>query len=518
MQNIKQGEFLPKDLKFGFKAHTKLLSGAKKVSDAVGSTMGPEGKVAIFGDHVWTVWPMATKDGVTVAQQIILEDKFEKIGADLIRQAATAQVHESGDGTTLTTILAYELFKEGLNSLNKSISRSELVKGFKKCEVMINEQIIDQSIECDTEQSLIKIAAIACNGDKELGQMIGSAVHKVGEWGLVGQEKSKTSETTLEFSQGFQWDRGIVSGSFMNKDGFFGSENCKVLVTDHCFKFGHEIEAVINKGLVERNKRLTLVVISPEISEEALKGIAKGCEEYKAKKEKNIPYIVWIPAKGNLGDSEQKHFLKNAAAITNAKLISEEMGLDIRNLKPEMLGLADKIISTPPKSIIQQTKADYSERLKELKIELDRAGDDYDTKILTEAIAQLESKLAVIKVGGANESEIKEKMDRIDDAIKASRAAQEEGIVEGGGVFLLKLKRALSQKSLSSAGQNMAKQIIENALEEPIRRIIENSGQKSELIVAKLLDDEIKGYDIYNLNDPAKLKNNMMDLNIIDPA
>jgi chaperonin GroEL len=439
-------KFTNKKFKFNKEAIDALLEGAKVVYDAVRITMGPAGKLVVSDQK--SVYPTATKDGVTVASMIKLKDPFKDLGAQLLIQAARRQVTESGDGTTLTIVLAYAMLKYGIDAIvsgcyNSTVLIYDMEHNLKEAIGRLKEI----SKQVTNKKELESVATIACNGNKEIGEMIAKAITKVGKYGIVSKSKSLNTKNYVTFTNGYEWNRGIEHQNFMTDNGSLNIQDPYILVTDKPISWGSDLIKVC--GIV---KTEPLVIIAENVKDEALLAIMKS-------KEKG--YNISVISIGGIG-LESKYKLEDIAALTGATLISDESGVDItKNIELKHFGTCKKISSFfRYKTAIFGT--DATKRVEGLKSRLKTVDNSYEAEIIKESIAKLTGGIAIIHVGGNSETEQEELLDRVDDAILATRAAQEEGIVAGGGVALIKLQ-GNNPSSFLSIFKTPIKQILENA-------------------------------------------------------
>lgn len=416
----------PKKISFDSDAINPVLEGARIIAEAVSSTMGPKGNLVTYQDP-GSLWPVATKDGVSVARKIFLKDPEQNLGAMMVMQSANRQLYDVGDGTTLTTLLAY-LFLEYVSS--------DPEVNIDKLEVKIDEiiqHLEDSKLSCDTVEKVTAVATIASNGDVELGDMIGRSVFDVGTHGLVLCEKSLSNSTSVEKIDGYQFDSGIEYPVFINSIQKVAYEdfNPLILVTDHEIAWGRQLIPLLER--LAKTPEYTadhrpIVIFSPSIRDEALSMIIKN---YTAK----VIYIVPIHPQG-IG-IERQHCLLDIAAITGATYISEESGIRLEDVQFSHLGRCEKITSKRGKTILIGSSPLREKRLELLKLTSESVSiDDYERKIVSRSMAKISGAISIIKVGGYSETEQNERMDRVDDAIRASRAALESGVVAGGGIAL----------------------------------------------------------------------------------
>lgn len=519
-------EFHPKTLLFDNEALKQLLIGAETIAKAVGATMGPDGNYVAFGDNPHSLWPWITKDGVTVAREITLAHKWQKIGADLIRQAANEQLNETGDGTTLTTVLAYELLQLGFNAIVRDgANRSDLVAGIQYQVKRAIEELKLISQPCEDEKTLIDVATVSTNGDKELGKLIGETCYKVGKSGIVTYQKSKDGRNYVDYAEGFRWDVGLEYEDFLNRPDFGGLllEKPIVVVVDHALRWGHEIEVIaeaveshIKDGGLSA-KETGVVIVCPSIADEALETMVMSAKRHK--EGEDILFLTWVKPLGGNGTKQQEHSSDDIAAFTGATRLKESVRLD--HITPLHLGTCDTFISTNKSSVIKQGNKFESvqQRIKALQVLLDQGPSEYDETIIKESIARLQCGFAVIHAYGSTASEQKEVMERIDDAIRATQCAFQEGVVDGGGVALANImdKLTLSVAVVNEGGLNvesnpdfnMGLHIVQDALLVPMKKILSNSNvEVSPDIACKA----------YNYRTGEVLSTSMIENGIVDPT
>jgi len=483
-------EFTPKELYFNNEAIQPLLTGAEKVYKAVSSTYGIAGHLVGF-DSPNSVYPRFSKDGVSVSRQIALPDKAENIGAMLLIQAANKQVSDTGDGTTLTVILAYEIIKAGLKSVNSGVNPTVLRNEINECVGRIIEKLTLASIKV-TPKLLHDVAIISCNNDSKLGGLIADAILKVGEYGVVTHDKSKTGCTYTEYSDGYQFNYGIKYQQFITnqRKQILELENPLVIISEKPLSWGDDL----NK-LVQASNKKPIVIINDELSEDGeafqtiLEAAKKGFRLYVIKTNINEPM-------------RRKYVLDDLATLCGTKVYTKGWA----KFEKSDFGTCEKIVSMPSKTTIITDKVALR-RIKELKVSLSNTDNDAEKELIKESIARLSNGVATIRVSGATETEQLEILDRVDDAIRACKSAQEEGVIDGGGVALLKTANGFNQLA---PGWN----IILEAIQKPIAKLLSNANLKSDLIVEKILTGEAKGYDIFS---GETTKTSMIENNIIDP-
>jgi len=500
-------EFTPKDLLFYKDARDKLLRGAKVVHDAVGATMGPGGQLAIY-QHPDELYPVTTKDGVSVARMICLADPVEDKGAMMIIQAANKQVMETGDGTTLTCVLAYKIFKEGARMLEAGFNLSKLLNGIDLAVRYVTNNLRDQSIEVGPEQ-IKHIATISTNNDHELGELISEAVIKVGKHGVVLYNKSDNDKHTIEYEDGYRWDSGIAFREFATNGHKMMHEQPYILVTDHIIQYGDELVPIVRQikdCQGEGSKQRALIIICPEIRGDAFVAMVHNIVENKF-------ISVWIRPGGGLGTQERKYSLADIAAITGATYLSTESGIRMKDVKLEHLGTCKDFYSDPTQTLIREGAGEISKRVQYLQDLKETIIDPLEKQYINTSIAKLLGGVATIRVGGRTASEQKEILDRVDDAVKACRSAEAEGIVPGGGVAMLISKRILD--SANRGNGSVGYRLLIDLLTYPAETILTNARRDDwQSIINDILRGKANGYEI----DGDTITDTMIEKGIVDPT
>ena len=467
-----------KQLKYSEEAWRSLAEGIKKVSDAVGSTLGPNGNNVVL-EKKWGS-PTITNDGVTIAKEIDLEDPFENMGAQLLKEVASKTNDIAGDGTTTATILGYAIFKEGLKNVVAGANPIRLKKGIEKAVKIIVAGLKENSRPVETKESIAQVATISANNDDEIGNLIAEAMDKVGKDGVITVEESKGMETELEVVEGMQFDKGFASPYMItDKDRMEASyEEPFILITDKKISAIKDLLPILEK-VVQAGK--PLVIIAEDIDGEALATLVVN-------KLRGIVNCLGVKAPG-FGD-RRKAMLQDIAVLTGGTVISEEVGLSLETAELDLLGQAARIKSDKDSTTIVQgkgTQDNIKNRVSEIKAEIERSDSSYDKEKLQERLAKLSGGVAVIKVGATTETELKEKKYRVEDALSATRAAVEEGIVPGGGTALINLIPELEKAAQNETGEiKLGMEIVAKALEVPLRKIAENSGEEPSVIVDKV--------------------------------
>ena len=495
-----------KDLKFGEDAWKALGRGIEKVAEAVGSTLGPNGNNAVL-EKQWGS-PTITNDGVTIAKEIELEDSFENMGAQLIKEVASKTNDIAGDGTTTATILGDAIFREGLKNVVAGANPIKLKKGIESAVTLLTDALKGRAIPVETKESIAQVASISANNDEVIGNLIADAMEKVGKDGVITVEESKSISTELEVVEGMQFDRGYASPYMItDKDRMVAEmDDPFLLITDKKIAAIKDLLPVLEK-VVQSGKGL--VVIAEDVEGEALATIVVN-------KIRGTVNCLVVKAPG-FGD-RRKAMLEDIAVLTGGTVISEEVGLTLEKAELEHLGQASKVKSDKDNTTIVQGKGDasaISARVEQIKKEIDLSDSSYDKEKLQERLAKLSGGVAVVKAGAATETELKEKKHRIEDALSATRAAVEEGIVAGGGVALLNLIPSLASAIEKEEGDfKVGMQIVLNSLSIPARRIASNSDLEASVVVAKI-QEQPEGVG-YNARTGEYV--NMVEAGVVDPV
>ncbi|GLQ78017.1 60 kDa chaperonin [Mesorhizobium huakuii] len=495
-----------KEIKFATDARDRMLRGVEILTNAVKVTLGPKGRNVII-DKAYGA-PRITKDGVTVAKEIELADKFENMGAQMVREVASKTNDLAGDGTTTATVLAASILREGAKLVAAGMNPMDLKRGIDQAVAAVVVEIKAKAKKVKSSAEIAQVGTIAANGDATVGEMIAKAMDKVGNDGVITVEEAKTAETELDVVEGMQFDRGYLSPYFVTNADKMRVELEEPYVLIHEKKLGNLqamlpiLEAVVQSGR-------PLLIISEDVEGEALATLVVN-------KLRGGLKVAAVKAPG-FGD-RRKAMLEDIAVLTSGQMISEDLGIKLENVTIEMLGRAKRVLIEKDTTTIIDgagTKATIQARVAQIKGQIEETTSDYDKEKLQERLAKLSGGVAVIRVGGVTESEVKEKKDRIDDALNATRAAVEEGIVPGGGVALLRARSALSGLNGANADVTAGISIVLRALEAPIRQIAENSGVEGSIVVGKLTDskDHNQGFDAQN-----ETYVDMIKAGIVDPA
>ena len=495
---------MAKEIAYDTKARAALKKGVDKLANAVRVTLGPKGRNVVIERKFGA--PTVTKDGVSVAKEIDLEDQLENVGAQMLREVASKTSDKAGDGTTTATVLAQSIISEGLKNVTAGANPMEIKKGIDLAKDHIIEFISKISKDIPDSNQIAQVATISANDDQEIGSKIAEAMDKVGKDGVITVEESKTAETYLEFVEGMQFDRGYLSPYFVtNSDSMEADlEDPYVLVHDKKISNMKDLLPLLEK-VVQAGK--PILIIAEDIDGEALATLVVN-------KLRGTFKVLAVKAPG-FGD-RRKAMLEDIAILTGATVISEEQGYKLENATLEYLGSCKKVVSDKDNTTIVDgvgSKNAIKARVNEIRVQIDQTSSDYDKEKLQERLAKLSGGVAVLNVGAATEVEMKEKKARVDDALHATRAAVEEGIVAGGGVALLRASLELD-KVKADKTQQVGVDIMKRALEGPIRQICENAGVESSIVVQKVLEGKNDfGFDARNEEYV-----NMFKAGIIDPA
>ncbi len=495
-----------KDVKFGSDAREKLLRGVDILNDAVRVTLGPKGRNVVLDKSYGA--PRSTKDGVTVAKEIELADKFENMGAQMVREVAQKTNDAAGDGTTTATVLAHAIVREGARSVAAGMNPMDLKRGIQKAVEIVVADLKKRSKKVKSNDEIRQIGTISANGDSNVGKMIAEAMAKVGNEGVITVEEAKSLETELEVVEGMQFDRGYNSPYFITNAEKMLVELEEPYILIHEKKLSSLqpmlpiLEAVVEAGR-------SLIIIAEEIEGEALATLVVN-------KLRGGLKVAAVKAPG-FGD-RRKAMLEDIAIVTGGQVISEDLGIKLENVKLDMLGSAKKVRITKDDTTIiggAGKKNDISARVGQLKQQIEETTSDYDKEKLQERLAKLAGGVAVIRVGGATEIEVKEKKDRVDDALNATKAAVEEGILPGGGTALLYASKALNGQSGLNEDESAGIAIVQKAIQTPLRQIVENSGVEASLVVGKLLEQRS---NTFGFDAQAERYVDLIEAGIVDPT
>jgi len=496
---------MPKQLKFDEEARASLLKGINIMANAVKATLGPKGRNVVIDKKFGS--PTITKDGVTVAKEIELQDKYENMGAQMLKEVASKTSDIAGDGTTTATVLAQAIYREGLKNVTAGANPMGLKRGIEKAVDAVVEELKKLSKSTKDKKEIAQVATIASNNDKAIGNLIAEAMEKVGKDGVITVEESKSADTVLDVVEGMQFDRGYLSPYFVTDP-----ERMECVLEDPYILI-HEKKISVMKDmlpLLEQVARASkpLLIIAEEVEGEALatmvvnklRGTLSGC-------------AVKAPGFGD----RRKAMLEDIATLTGGKAITEDLGIKLENIKLNDLGRAKKVVVDKDNTTIVEGagKASAIEgRIKQIRAQIEETTSDYDREKLQERLAKLAGGVAVVKVGAATETAMKEKKARVEDALNATRAAVEEGIVPGGGVALLRTAKAVERLKLEG-DEKVGAMIVKRALEEPIRQIIENAGLEGSVVVEKVKSESTptRGFDAETVEFV-----DMLQAGIIDPT
>ncbi len=495
-----------KDVKFSQEAREKLLRGIDILAHAVRVTLGPKGRNVVLEKSFGA--PRITKDGVTVAKDIELEDKFENMGAQMVREVASKTADEAGDGTTTATVLAQAIVKEGAKSVAAGSNPMDLKRGVDLAVSKVVEALQDKAKRVTSNDEIAQVGTISANGDAEIGRFIAEAMQKVGNDGVITVEEAKSLDTELDVVEGMQFDRGYLSPYFITDADKMrvDLENPYILINEAKLSNLQSmlplLEAVVQSGR-------PLLIVAEDVEGEALATLVVN-------KLRGGLKVAAVKAPG-FGD-RRKAMLQDLAVLTGGQVVSEDLGIKLENVTLDMLGQAKKVVITKDDTTIVDgvgKKKDIEARVAQIRQQIEETSSDYDREKLQERLAKLAGGVAVIKVGGATEVEVKEKKDRVDDALNATRAAVEEGIVPGGGVALLRALDAIESLRAANDDQKVGINIVRRALQAPLRQIAENAGEDGAVVVGKILDK--KEYN-YGYNAATGEYGNLVKEGVIDPA
>ena len=498
---------MSKDIFYNTEARASLKNGVDKLANAVRVTLGPKGRNVVVEKQFGS--PNVTKDGVSVAKEIELEDRLENVGAQMVKEVASKTSDVAGDGTTTATVLAQSIISEGLKNVTAGANPMEIKKGIDLAKNRVVEFISKNSKDIPDSNQIAQVATISANDDEEIGTKIAEAMDKVGKDGVITVEESKTAETYLEFVEGLQFDRGYLSPYFVSNSDTMEAEleNPYILVHDKKITNMKDILPLLEK-VVQAGK--SILIIAEDIEGEALATLVVN-------KLRGTFNVVAVKAPG-FGD-RRNAMLEDIATLTGATVVSEDRGFKLESTTLDDLGTCKKVVSDKDNTTIVGgggTSETISSRVNEIKVQIEKSKSDYDREKLQERLAKLSGGVAVLNVGAATEVEMKEKKDRVDDALHATRAAVEEGIVVGGGVILLRASKDLDNALFNNLKPNLkvGVDIMKKALEGPIRQICSNAGVEPSIVVQKVLDSKDDyGYDARNDEYVDMFKSG-----IIDPA
>ena len=495
-----------KDVRFSIDARDRMLRGVETLANAVKVTLGPKGRNVVIEKSFGA--PRITKDGVTVAKEIELEDKFENMGAQMVREVAQKTNDEAGDGTTTATVLAAAIVKEGVKSVAAGMNPMDLKRGIDLAVTAVVADIKKRAKKVGSSAEIAQVGTISSNGDATIGKMIAKAMQKVGNEGVITVEEAKSLETDVEIVEGMQFDRGYLSPYFITNAEKMLAELEDAYVLLHEKKLpGLQALLPVLEAVVQSSK--PLLIVAEDVEGEALATLVVN-------KLRGGLKVAAVKAPG-FGD-RRKAMLEDIAVLTGGQLISEDLGIKLENVTIAMLGRAKKVVIDKEKTTIIDgagKKKDIEARVQQIKSQIEETTSDYDREKLQERLAKLAGGVAVIRVGGATEVEVKEKKDRVEDALNATRAAVEEGIVPGGGVALLRAKKAIGKLHNDNADVQAGINIVLKALESPLRQIAENSGFEGSIVVNKILENKSETFGFDAQNEEYV---DMVEKGIVDPA
>ncbi len=497
---------MAKEIQFGDDARAKMLAGVDKLANAVKVTLGPKGRNVVL-DKSWGA-PTITKDGVSVAKEIELEDKFENMGAQMVKEVASKTADIAGDGTTTATVLAQAIAKEGNKAVAAGMNPMDLQRGIDKAVAVLTAELAKLSNPVKNQEEVAQVGTISANGDAEIGKIIADAMDKVGQEGVITVEEAKGLETELDVVEGMQFDRGYLSPYFVTNADRMEAELKDAYILFFEKKISNMRDLLPVLEAVARSGK-PLLIIAEDIEGEALATLVVN-------KMRGVMNVAAVKAPG-FGD-RRKAMMEDMAILTNGKVISEDLGLKLENVTVEDLGQAGTIQISKDTTVIVDGAGDKAEiegRVALIRKQADDSSSDYDKEKLQERLAKLAGGVAVIKVGAATEVAMKEKKDRVDDALHATRAAVEEGIVAGGGVALIRASKALAGVTGDNSDQEAGINIIRTAIEAPLRQIVSNGGGEASVVVNEVSksDDANFGY-----NAGTEEYGDLVAMGVIDPT
>ena len=495
-----------KDVRFSSDARDRMLRGVDILNNAVRATLGPKGRNVVLDKSYGA--PRITKDGVTVAKEIELEDKFENMGAQMVREVASKTSDRAGDGTTTATVLTASIIKEGLKLVAAGMNPMDLKRGIDIAVTAVVKDIEKRAKKVASSEEIAQVGTISANGDKAVGKMIADAMKKVGNEGVITVEEAKTAETELDVVEGMQFDRGYLSPYFItNAEKMVAElEDAYILIHEKKLSSLQPLLPIL-EAIVQAGK--PLLIVAEDIEGEALATLVVN-------KLRGGLKVAAVKAPG-FGD-RRKAMLEDIAVLTTGTMIAEDLGIKLENVTLQMLGKAKRVrIEKENTTIIEGAgkKQDIEGRIAQIKAQIEETTSDYDREKLQERLAKLAGGVAVIRVGGSTEVEVKEKKDRVDDAMHATKAAVEEGIVPGGGVALLRAKAAIGKLSDENADIQAGINIVLRALEAPIRQIAENAGVEGSIVVGKITENKSQ---TYGFDAQTEQYVDMLSAGIVDPA
>ena len=494
-----------KDVKFGDDARSRMVNGVNTLANAVKVTLGPKGRNVVLDKSFGA--PTVTKDGVSVAKEIELKDKFENMGAQLVKEVASKTSDEAGDGTTTATVLAQAIVNEGLKAVTSGVDPMDIKRGIDQAAAAVAAELKKISVPCKDRNAVAQVGTVSANADSAVGDIIADAMDKVGKEGVITVEEGKGLENELDVVEGMQFDRGYLSPYFINnqQSQTVELEDPMILITEK--KIGNIRELLPVLENVAKQGR-PLLIIAEDVEGEALATLVVN-------NLRGVLKVAAVKAPG-FGD-RRKEMLKDIAILTGGTLIADDVGLSLEKVEPTDLGTAKTVqIDKENTTIVDGAgdKTKIEDRVKEIRTQIDVATSDYDKEKLHERLAKLAGGVAVIKVGAATEVEMKEKKARVEDALHATRAAVEEGIVAGGGVALVRACAVLDKLKGANADQQVGINILKRAIQEPLRQIVKNSGDEPSVVLAKVAE----GKGSFGYNAAKGTYGDMIEFGIIDPT
>ncbi|MBU2754295.1 chaperonin GroEL [Acidithiobacillus sp. CV18-2] len=494
-----------KQVAFAEIAREKMLRGVNVLADSVKVTLGPKGRNVVLDKSFGA--PTITKDGVSVAKEIELADKFENMGAQMVKEVASQASDEAGDGTTTATVLAQAIIREGVKAVIAGMNPMDLKRGIDKAVIAVVEDLKKQSKPCKTQKEVAQVGTISANSDDSIGKIIAEAMEKVGNEGVITVEEGSGFENELDVVEGMQFDRGYISPYFVNNQDKMVAEleNPYILLHDKKISNIRDMLPVL-EGVAKGGR--PLLIISEDVEGEALATLVVNSM-------RGIIKVAAVKAPG-FGD-RRKAMLEDMAILTGGRVISEEVGMKLEGASLSDLGEAKKVVISKENTTIIDGAGQQKEikaRVEQIRRQMEEATSDYDREKLQERVAKLAGGVAVIKVGAGSEIEMKEKKARVEDALHATRAAVEEGIVPGGGVALVRARKVLDKVKTDNHDQEMGVAIIRRAIEEPLRQIVANAGGEGSVVLNKVLE----GKDGYGYNAASGEYGDMFEMGVIDPT
>jgi len=494
-----------KEVRFSDDARARILKGVNILANAVKATLGPKGRNAVLEKSFGA--PTVTKDGVSVAKEIELKDKFENIGAQLVKEVASNTSDEAGDGTTTATVLAQAIVREGLKAVAAGANPMDLKRGIDKAVIAAVEELKKLSKPCKDQKAIAQVGTISANSDESIGKTIADAMEKVGKEGVITVEEGSGLQNELEVVEGMQFDRGYLSPYFINNQANQTAEfeNPYILLYEKKISNVREMLPLL-EGIAKAGR--PLIIVAEDVEGEALATLVVNTI-------RGIVKVAAVKAPG-FGD-RRKAMLQDIAILTGGTVISEEVGLSLEKATLADLGEAKKVLVEKENTTLIDGKgksADIKARVEQIRKQVEETSSDYDKEKLQERVAKLSGGVAVIKVGAATEIEMKEKKARVEDALHATRAAVEEGVVPGGGVALIRAQKGVDKLEVSNEDQAFGVRILSRAIEEPLRQIVTNAGEDAAVVLAKVKE----GKGTYGYNAATSVYGDMLEMGILDPT